>query len=95
MNHRIAELPWEAGAPRRSAGSAGLGLVIVKQIADLHGGRIEIQSEVGIGTSVKIRLPCAASSELDGTLLGQKESQNEPEDLELLKRIATYEDTTP
>jgi len=34
-----------------------LGLAIVKQVVQLHDGQIEIQSEEGIGTKVKIRLP--------------------------------------
>jgi two-component system OmpR family sensor kinase len=43
---------------RGSAGrGAGLGLAIVKQIVELHGGEIEIGSQEGSGTSVKIRLP--------------------------------------
>jgi signal transduction histidine kinase len=34
----------------------GLGLCIVKEIMDLHGGRIDIQSEPGKGTTVTIWL---------------------------------------
>ena len=35
----------------------GLGLVIVKRCADAHGGRIQIDSTVGAGTTVTVRLP--------------------------------------
>jgi two-component system NtrC family sensor kinase len=35
----------------------GLGLSIAKQIIDAHRGRITIQSDVGKGTNVKVRLP--------------------------------------
>ena len=35
----------------------GLGLVLVKRCADLHGGKIQIQSTLGTGTTVTVRLP--------------------------------------
>lgn len=35
----------------------GLGLAIVKQSVDLHGGKITIDSEVGIGTTFTVTLP--------------------------------------
>jgi signal transduction histidine kinase len=35
----------------------GLGLAIVKKCVDLHGGRISVDSEVGVGTLFKVTLP--------------------------------------
>ncbi len=35
----------------------GLGLVIVKRCVDLHGGKIKVESKLGEGTSVTMRLP--------------------------------------
>ena len=37
----------------------GLGLAIVKKIIDDHKGRIEIESELNKGTSIRLRLPLA------------------------------------
>jgi signal transduction histidine kinase len=35
----------------------GLGLIIVKRCVDLHGGTIKVDSKLGDGTSVTLRLP--------------------------------------
>jgi len=56
----VMEPFYRGGTPRRPARGAGLGLAIVKQVIELHGGHIEIQSQEGIGTSVKMRLPVSS-----------------------------------
>jgi two-component system phosphate regulon sensor histidine kinase PhoR len=38
----------------RAAGGAGLGLSLVAQIMQLHGGRVGIESKEGAGTTVKL-----------------------------------------
>ena len=45
---------------RRQEGS-GLGLAISKALAELHGGRLLIESELGVGTRVSVSLPRAVA----------------------------------
>ncbi|AZN43539.1 HAMP domain-containing histidine kinase [Paenibacillus albus] len=42
---------------RTAAGSSGLGLSIVKQIIEEHGGTVEARSAAGQGTSITMKLP--------------------------------------
>jgi cell cycle sensor histidine kinase DivJ len=44
-------------AYNRPYDGTGLGLSIVKGLVNLHGGTLAIESEVGVGTAVTIRLP--------------------------------------
>lgn len=42
---------------RRRRGGLGLGLTVVKQIIEAHGGSVELESEVKKGTVVRFRIP--------------------------------------
>ncbi|MEO9914387.1 MAG: ATP-binding protein [Parasphingorhabdus sp.] len=47
----------------KSIGGTGLGLAIVKHISERHGGRMEITSEVGVGSTMSVLLPVADVSQ--------------------------------
>lgn len=59
--HKIADVtkPFEqvSGAFNRSHEGSGLGLAITKDLTELHGGTLVIESRLGVGTVVTIRLP--------------------------------------
>ena len=41
----------------KSTGGTGLGLAIVKHIAALHDAALELESEEGVGTEIRLLLP--------------------------------------
>ena len=78
----------------------GLGMPIVKSLVDRMGGRIEVRSEVGIGTTFSVTIPFEIATEVDVkrntvTVNDQKFSLNGVkillvEDNELNLEIASY-----
>jgi signal transduction histidine kinase len=55
---RVFDRFWRAGKARsRADGGTGLGLSIVRQIAQLHGGDVQLQSKLGVGSTFTIWLP--------------------------------------
>ena len=46
-------------ARSRETGGTGLGLAIVKHVAENHGGTVDVESELGRGSTFTVRLPSA------------------------------------
>lgn len=56
IRHRVFE-SFERGASTGRSTGAGLGLALVERLIRLHGGRVTLRSEVGLGTVVSCWLP--------------------------------------
>jgi two-component system sensor histidine kinase ChiS len=53
------------GSITREFSGTGLGLSISKQLVELHGGEIQLQSTLGVGTKVSFTLPLSKGVLLD------------------------------
>lgn len=58
---RYVTKPFEQAANSftRNHEGTGLGLAITKELAELHGGTLELQSTIGVGTTVTISIPAS------------------------------------
>jgi signal transduction histidine kinase/DNA-binding response OmpR family regulator len=60
--HRIFERFYQINPEADSEGGTGIGLSLVKELAEFMGGRIEVSSEPGVGTEFDIYLPIKANA---------------------------------
>ena len=62
MAPEVKERAFEPFYTTRASGEGGgMGLSIAKNIVELHKGTIEVQTEVGVGTTVTVTLPYSAT----------------------------------
>jgi signal transduction histidine kinase/HAMP domain-containing protein len=69
------------GSSTRAVGGTGLGLPISRRFIELHGGNIQVKSEVGVGSEFTIQLPIQGPSDVEGA--GDKDSNDESSDQEI------------
>lgn len=54
------------GTTRRTHGGCGLGLALVKEIVERHGGRVRVESQLGQGSTFTVSLPASSPAEVGG-----------------------------
>ncbi len=51
------------GTTRRTHGGCGLGLALVKEIVERHGGKVRVESQLGQGSTFSVSLPASLATE--------------------------------
>jgi DNA-binding response OmpR family regulator len=81
---------YRGGDPlTRSVKGTGLGLTLVRQIVDAHGGRVEVDSAPGRGSTFRLKLPVTVRR--DGRR-GRRAAHSFPRSGGLMQRILIVED---
>jgi signal transduction histidine kinase len=66
---RVFERFYRVDSARaRATGGTGLGLAIVKHVIESHGGSVEVESELGVGSTFVVHLPVLAGDKAGAKL---------------------------
>jgi PAS domain S-box-containing protein len=66
------------GAKGRTHEGSGIGLSLVRELVNLHGGNIEVESEVGQGSTFRVRIPFGTAHLPSGQVAQQNGRQTDP-----------------
>ncbi len=75
MKKALSPFGQVQSAFNRSGSGAGLGLTLVESLMDLHGGRMEMFSQKGVGTAVSIIFPPRRVAQESGESSGGRKSE--------------------
>ena len=89
MRRMYAAFEREESSTKAGTIGAGLGLSIAKNLIDIMGGSIDVRSEKGVGTTVKVELPLKRA---DGAADGEKAAEGATVKAQGEHRILLVED---
>ena len=92
LDHIYDEFSREQSSTQSGVQGTGLGMSIVKHLVDMMGAEISIQSEVGLGTTVRVRTQFKIATESDVSIDGCEHNSVEVGDFLKGKRVLLVED---
>ena len=92
LEHIFDEFSREQSSTQSGVQGTGLGMSIVKRLVDMLGAEIDIQSEVGLGTTVHVRAQFKIATESDVSIDHCEVSLAEVNDFMKGKRVLLVED---
>ncbi|MBQ9539329.1 MAG: response regulator, partial [Treponema sp.] len=98
QKHMFEEFSQEYDNGNRPKGitGTGLGLAIVKRMVDLMGGKLIVESELGIGTCINVEIPCQFRTDSEINKAAEEEAvyekQNEDAKINLPGKVLLAED---
>ena len=75
---RVFEEFRQVGDPNERQPGSGLGLAVTKRLAEAHGGRIELESTRGLGSTFTLVLPMTDANGTDGSEIAAAVSTDRP-----------------
>ncbi|MDY5881895.1 MAG: ATP-binding protein [Roseburia sp.] len=92
LPHIFEAFSQEEHRKAKTSEGTGLGMPITKNLVDLMGGSIEVESEIGKGSCFMITLPIKIASEEQVARWKEESQKKEEEDVLINKRILVCED---
>ena len=92
LEHIFDEFAREQNSTQSRLQGTGLGMSIVKRLADIIGAEINIQSEIGLGTTVHVRVQLKIATEKDIALDHGENSVTEGDNVLKGKHVLLVED---
>ncbi len=60
---KVFDRYFQSAQGKKAEGGTGIGLALVKELVDLHGGMIRVESKLGVGSTFSVSLPLEVTSD--------------------------------